>query len=123
MFVMLVRLPNVEPESRPWSRYSVDMITPMPVDYVLEEMGGGDYQFRQRRREQEQQHRDAGHHGTITTIICAGCESTNPPRLLHNVTFYGFGPHSLEAVDIGLDWEETFKASVEKMSGRGENEL
>lgn len=123
LMVMLQRLPDVEPQSRPWSRYRVDMVTPLPVEYVIEEMGGGENQFRQRKREQEKQHQEAGHLGTITAIICASCKSTNPPRLMHNVTFYGFGTHSFEAVDVGDDWLEVFKENVEKMCGRRTSEL
>ena len=74
------------------------------------------------KREQEKQHQDAGYLGTITTVICGVCPSTDPVKLVHNVTFYGFGEHSFEAVEITANWSETFTENVERMCGRGTSE-
>ncbi|KAI0765769.1 hypothetical protein BC629DRAFT_908860 [Irpex lacteus] len=117
MMIILTRLPAIDESSRPWARFKVAHAMPLPIDSVLE-YTDGDPSFLQRKREQENQHRADGYTGTITAIISTHCETSEPPRMLHNVTFYGFGDHSFDAVAISSDWQERFAESVEKMCGR-----
>lgn len=118
MTVILERLPNVQAHSRPWARYTVGFAAPLPVEYVLQKWTYGDRTLVQRMREVEQHHQEAGNLGTITVMLCAECNSTSQPQMLHNVTFFGFGKHSFEAVDIGDDWREKLTDNIEKMCGR-----
>ena len=118
VLVVLQRFSDFAPGSRPWTRYVVHTVVAAPVRYVVDEMGGAEHEFVQRKREQEVVHQAAGQLGTITVLVCASCVSTEPPRLMHNVAFYGFGLHSLDAVDVSDDWLQTFKANVEEMCGR-----
>lgn len=37
---------------------------------------------------------------------------------MHNTTFIGVGPWSLEKMEVREDWEVTFKETVERKSGR-----
>ncbi|KAI0686035.1 hypothetical protein BC835DRAFT_477109 [Cytidiella melzeri] len=118
LMVVLRRLPDTQEHSRPWSRYAVDVIMPVEMQHVVEKIAGGDRSILQRKTEQENQHRARGCTGTITAMIATPCEATEPPRLIHNVTFYGFGPHSFSMVEVSEDWQEEFKENVEKMCGR-----
>ena len=36
---------------------------------------------------------------------------------MHNTTFIGVGPWSLEKMEVREDWEVTFKETVERKSG------
>lgn len=120
VMVVLNRLevPVLTEDTRPWARFDVDTISPLPIDYVVQKFAGGDTSFVQRKKEQEDQHIEAGYTGTITVIMCTMCDTTDPPTMLHNLTTYGFGPHSFEAVEISSDWQEQFKMSVAKICGR-----
>jgi hypothetical protein len=116
LMVILDRLPNIQEDSRPWSRFSVRNIMPIPMEYVIQRVAGGDGRALQCKQVEE--HAALGYTGTITAIICAECESSDPPMLMHNATFYGFGPHSFAAVEISDSWQEQFIANVERMCGR-----
>lgn len=117
LVILLDRLPSV-PASRPWSRYTVNMISPLPLQYMQEKMCPGDPGLEELRLEQDRHNRETGNLGSITTFISTYCTSTTPPRMLHNVTSYGFGNHSFAAVEISDDWDKKFMENVEKMCGR-----
>jgi hypothetical protein len=118
VLVDLDRISNPEPDSRPWSRFKVSFAGPLPAEYVSQTMGASTQDFDRVKKTQEEQHRGAGHIGTITIILHAKCTTTNPPRSINNVTFIGFGTHSRAALDIKPGWLDDFKSTVEKMSGR-----
>ncbi|KAI0090082.1 hypothetical protein BDY19DRAFT_938332 [Irpex rosettiformis] len=122
LMIFLSRLPDIQENSRPWARFKVDHVLPVPTDYVMNYTGGDD-SFVQLRREREEENLANGYTGTITAMICTGCDSSDPPKMLHNVTFYGFGPHSFVAVELTPEWQKSFTENVEKMCGRPATEL
>ena len=117
LMITLTRLPNLQPSSRPWARFKVDHALPVPIDYVVNHIGR-DENFLRLRQERQDQNLANGFTGTITAMICTSCDHVDTPSMLHNVTFYGFGPHSFQAVELTTDWQKRFAENVEKMCGR-----
>lgn len=68
------------------------------------------------KRIQESQYVNNGYAGCIT--ISLSCRSWRSERIVHNTTFIGVGPWSLEKMEVREDWEVTFKETVERKSGR-----
>lgn len=119
VLVLLNRLPSssLPRDSRPWSRFSVHFINPVPVSFVGDQLDGAieGGRFLQMKVAQEREHLAAGSIGTLTIVISA--TSVDGP-VVHNVSCIGFGEHSKHALKIEDHWKETFEQTVEKLCGR-----
>lgn len=117
VYVQLTRLENLPPDSKPWARYIVDFVSPLPAQYMAERWDSdGKYGFLETKAAQEQEQVSRGYLGAITIIISATVPAMDV--LMHNVTCIGFGAHSKAALQIEEDWQQTFMDAVERMCGR-----
>jgi hypothetical protein len=116
VWVVLDRLPNANTLARPWSRWSIMHVLPVPKEFVATQMGGNQYEFLQTQQQLEREQLDRGYLGVITIAICGRCDRLS--KVMHNVTCIGFGPYSQAALKIEDNWEDTFKDTVERMCGR-----
>lgn len=117
-FVQLKRLPHVNRSSKPWQRYMVEWVSPLPVDFIVEQMDGGSSRLTETKAAQERHHQQAGHLGTLTMIISGACTTVVPPLTINNVTYFGFGSHSDSALEVTDRWQESFMETIERMCGR-----
>ena len=117
VFVHLKRLSNLPQDSRPWSRYSVNFITPVPTEFAAERFDKDNKNgFLEMKKHYENEQVQKGFLGGITIVISGAC----PPldTVYHNMTCIGFGSYSKDALKIEPNWQETFTDTVERMCGR-----
>ena len=116
VWVNLGRLPDAGAIEKPWARWSVANVLPVPTEFMAGQIGGNKYEFLETKRAQEREQLAKGYLGVITLIISGSADGLN--RVLHNVTCIGFGTYSQSALKIEDNWEDTFKDTVERMCGR-----
>jgi len=118
VWVNLDRIENPSVDSRPWSRFTVNTVLPVPTEVFDEKMNIGNMRLADQKRRQEEEHRIAGHLGTLTFVLSAKCPGTSPPFVINNVSCVAFGAHSKDSVKIEPTWDKTFMRAVERMCGR-----
>ncbi|KAH9930169.1 hypothetical protein B0H21DRAFT_894658 [Amylocystis lapponica] len=118
-YLMLERLLDVAPDSRPWSRFRITSARPIPVVGLYMLWGKENTRkFAEQKALQEKRHKEAGNLGTITIVLSSRCAAVDPPLVVHNTTFVAFGDHSQGELEISDDWGNKLNETVEKLSGR-----
>ncbi|OBZ67794.1 hypothetical protein A0H81_12085 [Grifola frondosa] len=121
-YVILERIPHVDPASRPWSRFRV--LEAIALPYMAMRMmkqwdnGMAETVIEQTLAQQREHLSVEGTIGTITIMIGARCDAEPKGVAIHDTLWMAFGEHSQGAMVIEDKWRDTFVDTVERMCGR-----
>ncbi|KAL6306424.1 hypothetical protein BKA93DRAFT_824253 [Sparassis latifolia] len=119
-YVILERFSSISPTSRPWSRFRVLEAEPFPLVALHLQWNPEQVKdFIERKQAQERHHQESGFLGSITIVLSCRHMDSDPPLVVHNTSFHGFGSHSKAELEISDDWRDKLKETVERMCGRG----